>query len=228
MPLMLDQFLWSERVHWLHLGPPPLTHHGLSAEQVCAALLQATAPPTRLRAAGFGRQLRELQQQQDPGAAAVQLLRQHYYYYHSRASSSSSSVVLLYHQPPPLPPLPAGLCLMSLGGDEGQEEDEEEGGGCGGGGGGELLQVAAVRGSERDVAFLYDEHFPRSSSYLGGPLRLHVCGGDVVVDVGANIGLFCLHLMLHINVDVASSPLTLIAIEPAPLTFQARRQQAAH
>lgn len=70
------------------------------------------------------------------------------------------------------------------------EEDEE---GC-------SLTVAALAGSEAEVAFCCQEIFPPrghgSSAGGWGYLRhgVAVREGDVVVDVGANVGLFGLYL----------------------------------
>lgn len=64
----------------------------------------------------------------------------------------------------------------------------------------------------RELQFLYDEIF-REQVYLRNGLELHE--GDVVVDVGAHVGLFTLFLFQRFQ------DLDLYAIEPVPALFSA-------
>lgn len=97
------------------------------------------------------------------------------------------------------------------------DQDEEQEGCC--------LTVAALAGSEAEVAFFCQEIFPpRAHGAAGGGwgyLRhgIVVRDGDVVLDVGANVGLFALYL----DQVVMEEPdgVTVVAAEPAPRTFEA-------
>lgn len=86
------------------------------------------------------------------------------------------------------------------------------------------MTVAALAGSEAEVAFCCQEIFPargREAAEGWGYLRhgVVVREGDVVLDVGANIGLFALYL----DQVVMEEPdcVTVVAVEPAPRTFAA-------
>jgi FkbM family methyltransferase len=64
--------------------------------------------------------------------------------------------------------------------------------------------------SQSEAEFLYEEIFERNSYLQNG---IQVNDGDIVVDLGANIGLFSLFLMSRFN------NLKIIAIEPIPQIF---------
>lgn len=118
--MMMDQFLWAERVAWLDLGPPPLSLAAIfpstgeellsasagqgAAHPLAQALSQALQPATRLRAAAFGRRLRA-----EPSGLdrCLALIQSHVQEWPERRTSSP---------PPssPLPPLPAGCQLLTL------------------------------------------------------------------------------------------------------------------
>jgi hypothetical protein len=244
--MMMDQFLWAERVAWLDLGPPPLALAAVfpSADEelmaagaaaatgpsdaLAKALDQALQPTTRLRAAAFGRRLRV-----EPSGLerCLELIHAHVEEEWPRLRAAAAAAALSLSEA--LPPLPAGCEFLTLEPPlsaaaaapaigaavaTNVEDDEKE---CG-------LTVAALVGSEAEVAFCCQEIFaPRgghaasSSSSEGGwgylKHGIRVREGDVVVDVGANIGLFALYL----DQVVMEEPeqLTIVAVEPAPRTF---------
>ncbi len=243
VPMMLDQFEWSERVAWLDLGPPPLVLTELFPQDdaidadatppshlLATALAQAAHPMTRLRAAAVGRRLRA----KPPGVdKCLALIQAHL------ADWEGSLPPPKRPSPRPLPPNCELLTLELVDGDDHA---------CSG------LTVAALEGSESEVAFLHQEIFPPPRAVSSGPQRengwgylkhgIEVKEGDVVLDIGANIGLFILflvggrprHPFIHFHlpslIPFASTPkdlfvmeepdqLTIVAVEPAPRTFEA-------
>jgi hypothetical protein len=215
--MMMDQFLWAERVAWLDLGPPPLSLATIfpsedeellagdaetgPSDLLARALDHALQPTTRLRAAAFGRRLRA-----EPSGLArcLELIHAHLEEWpRLRAPTAVSTAII--------PPLPDGCELLTLAPPPTAADADGEGD--------DGLTVAALAGSEAEVAFCCQEIFaPRGQ---GGYLKhgVTVREGDVVVDVGANIGLFALYL----DEVVMEEPdqVTVVAVEPAPRTFAA-------
>jgi len=218
--MMMDQFLWAERVAWLDLGPPPLSLAAIfpsedeellagdaergPSELLARALDHALQPTTRLRAAAFGRRLRA-----EPSGLerCLELIRMHLEEWPRLRAMAGSAATMV-------PPLPDGCELLTLSppsaGADAEEEDKEGDGG---------LTVAALAGSEAEVAFCCQEIFVPCGQ--GGYLKhgVTVQEGDVVVDVGANIGLFALFLD-QVEMEEPEQ-LTVVAVEPAPRTFAA-------
>lgn len=117
--MMMDQFMWAERVAWLDLGPPPLSLSAIfpSADEellaaaaptgpsdaLAQALAQALQPATRLRAAAYGRRLRAA-----PSGLGrcLELLRTHVEEWPQLRARAPL--------PHALPPLPDGCELLAL------------------------------------------------------------------------------------------------------------------
>jgi len=77
------------------------------------------------------------------------------------------------------------------------------------------LQVAAPPRAAREVAFIYREIFEQGG-YLKHGIQVHA--GDVVFDVGANVGLFSLYLARRCDVG------RVYAFEPTPPIYDCARQ----
>lgn len=119
VPMMMDQFLWAERVAWLDLGPAPLALSAVfpsgdeellaaaaptaPADALAQALAQALQPATRLRAAAFGRRLRAQPSGVD---RCLEAIRTHLEEWPRLRASAPA--------PPALPPLPDGCELLTL------------------------------------------------------------------------------------------------------------------
>jgi FkbM family methyltransferase len=118
--------------------------------------------------------------------------------------------------------------------EEGEEDDEES----------STLTVAALKGSESEVAFIHHEIFPPHASKHGnwGYLKHGItiakeerkrrdapAPAVVILDVGANIGLFGLYLDMYAQEEdeEEESELLVVAIEPAPRTFAALKYNLA-
>ena len=214
---------------------------------LAAAIAQASHPSTRLRAAAVGRRLRA-----KPSGLerCIELIRGHLEEWKSLFSCSTSSPM---PRRPPLPlPLPAGCELLTL---ELFEDDDVNGGGTSNNerkqpheddeknndtaaaaavaaAASSALTVASLQGSESEIAFIHQEIFPppgRQEKGGWGYLKhgVHVKEGDVILDIGANIGLFALYLDLYVMEE--PDQISIMAVEPAPRTFAALQYNlAAH
>lgn len=234
VPGMMDQFLWAERVASLGLGPSPPgiaevfpegpaenTGGATPCQVLSVAIAQAMHPFVRLRAAAMGRRLRA----EPSGLQRCATLIAHYLEEWQR----------LPLPPPVRPPLPFSLPLgcelvdLEVLDDMGSSAHCDVGGQCDASRATfSALTVAVLEGSESEVAFIHQEIFPPGVQTHGwGYLRhgVHVKADDIVLDVGANIGLFALYLDLH----VMDQPerVSILAVEPAPRTFQALQYNLA-
>ncbi len=260
VPAMMDQFQWAERVAWLDLGPPPLSlakifpheddegEEGLESEKSPSCLLseainQASHPSCRLRAAAAGRRLRA-----EPSGVKMCMELIYAHLEDWKAFSSTTSL-----KRPSLPlPLPAGCEYLTLGLLEGDDingsmsnnesvqqykdddnnDDDPIRATVVAAAAPSALTIAALQGSESEVAFIHQEIFPplrRQKSGGWGYLKhgVHVKEGDVILDIGANIGLFALYLDLYVMEE--PEQIFVLAVEPAPSTFAALQYNlAAH
>jgi FkbM family methyltransferase len=210
-PLMYDQHFWAEKLAYLGVAPPPLSRARLvdadprsveatsAATELAAALTAATSPVMRTRAAELAATLRA----EDGIASAVATLARHAARGDAAAAASAAAELLL----PPLPcnevadddldaPDVTPLVRVSLPG--GQE-------------------VAAV--SPEETEFLHREVFDHDV-YLRHGFGAALPRGAVVLDVGANVGLFALRLAaLFASHDDERAMVH--ALEPLPACFAA-------
>ncbi|KAM3576739.1 hypothetical protein VYU27_001334 [Nannochloropsis oceanica] len=223
---------------------------GLETEKSPSCLLskainQASHPPCRLRAAAAGRRLRA-----EPSGATmcINVIHAHLEEWKGFFRSSINSL-----KRPSLPvPLPAGCEFLTLGLFEGDDMNESMSNNeriqkyetnennCDDAkratvvatAASSALTIVALQGSESEVAFIHQEIFPpprRQESRGWGYLKhgVHVKEGDVILDIGANIGLFALYLDLYVMEE--PEQIFVLAVEPAPSTFAALQYNlAAH
>ena len=209
-PLMYDQHFWAEKLAYLGVAPPPLSRARLidadprsveaasAAAELAAALTAATSPAMRARAAELAATLRA----EDGIASAIASLARHAARGDAAAAASAAAELLL----PPRPcddadddsdaPDATPLVPVSLPGG---------------------LEVVAV--SPEETEFLHREVF-EDDVYLRHGFGAALPRGAIVLDVGANVGLFALRLAALFASRIDEDALV-HALEPLPACFAA-------
>ena len=215
-PVMYDQHFWAEKVAYLGVSPPPLSRARLfdadprsgdgaiATTELVAALRAATSPAVRACAATLTATLRT----EDGVAAALATLTSHAARGDAAAAASAAAELLV---PPDLP--------------EDIGKDDAEGASA-------LVRVTLPGGltitavSPEETEFLYREVFVHDVY-----LRPHGFGAAlpraaVVLDIGANVGLFALRLAALFAAR-GDETARIHALEPLPACFAALQANTA-
>ncbi|CAM9102141.1 unnamed protein product [Chrysoparadoxa australica] len=195
-PQHFDQLYWGETIDHKKLGAVlhkcqyvrgdgPDGHVSVAAlaDRLKACIERAVTPQTRLRCACLGKKLRE-----EGGTARtiemiMQVMQDSEQGNLSNASAPHTPEASWHEKVASAP----GLALLELP---------------------DNLEVAIVEGSKEEVAHIWSELFVEDCYRRSG---LVINDGDVVLDVGANIGLFCVWALLSTD----EGDLRLYAFEPS-------------
>jgi FkbM family methyltransferase len=204
LPLMFDQHYWAEKLSWLGVAPPPLSRTrildadprapGGSVSDVASALASTLRAATSSPAlSARATQLGATLRAEDGVAVAVAALAREAAAGDASQAAKAAAELLAAA---PAPNVPPPLVHMQLPGG---------------------VDVLAV--SPEETHFLHAEVFV-SDVYLRHGFGDALPRGALVLDVGANIGLFCLRLAaLFASRDDGDA--TVWALEPLPACFAA-------